>query len=84
VPQAVGHDAAVMLQRTLVSGLPALDTVAWNPCTAPSSTAELPGESVTTRSLVMVSVAFAYLEESALLAAMICTAAPGGRSAGAL
>jgi hypothetical protein len=67
-----------------VSGLPALDTVARNACTAPSSTAELPEESVTVRSLVMVVVALAYLEESALLAAVICTAAVAGRFAGAL
>src|SRR5277367_1341747 len=73
-----------MLQRTEVSGWPALLMVARKGCLAPSSTLAFGGASAIAMSLVIVSSAVADFVVSASLVAVTCTIADAGRSAGAV
>jgi 3-mercaptopyruvate sulfurtransferase SseA len=84
VPQAVGHAPPDKLQRTVVSGCPLLVTLTWKACVAPSSTLAGFGVSASVMSLVTVTLADPDFVASALLVAVICTAAGAGRSAGAV
>ena len=84
VPQAAGHAAPPRLQRTAVSGWPALVMAARNACVAPNSTLAPGGEIAIAMSLVIVSDADPDFVESAWLVAVICTVAGEGRSPGAV
>ena len=83
-PQLLGHELPERLQRIEGSGLPLLAMVAWNDCSAPSSTEAETGESETAMSLEIVTPAVEDLEGSAWLVAVTWTFPPEGRSAGAV
>lgn len=83
-PQAVGQLAPLKLQRTAVSGWPALAIVARKACVAPSSTLALGGARVMATSLATVICAAADFVASAWLVAVTLTVAGEGKSAGAV
>jgi hypothetical protein len=83
-PHPLEHAVPETLQRTVVSGCPALVMLALNAWSAPSSTLATFGVMFTTMSLVMENVALSDFVGSATLVAVTCTLAGDGRSPGAV
>lgn len=83
-PQAAGQAEPERLQRTAMSGLPALVRVAEKCRFAPSSTFAVDGETAMEMSLASVSCAEADFDVSAWLFAVTCITAEEGRLSGAV